>query len=84
MAGAAGSGRTLRLTFARGRADIARIVAFSLKAMRDTAVGSCKDGGEAVAAMRAQLVMTKPFNPGVLVRQIRKLVLTGEVDPSLE
>jgi CheY-like chemotaxis protein len=131
---AGGEGR-LRILFAEDNADIARIVAFHLKNMRNAEVCPCKDGGEAITAMSslpvdlavldgsmpvadgltvlrwmraqpalaavpvifltanhsetyaqeclaagAQLVMTKPFNPGQLVRQIRSLVLTGHIE----
>ncbi|MBY0266743.1 MAG: response regulator [Burkholderiales bacterium] len=122
----------IRILFAEDNPDIARIVAFYLKNMRNTEILPCKDGGEAIAAMStqkidlavldgnmpvadgvtvlrwmrtqpalvsvpvifltanhtatfsdeciaagAQLVMTKPFNPGLLVRQIRSLLLPG-------
>lgn len=122
----------MRILFAEDNADIARIVSFYLKNMRNTAVVACRDGGEAIAAMTqspvdiavldggmpvadglavlrwmrgqpalatvpvifltanhaqsfadeclaagAQLVLTKPFNPGLLVRQIRSLAAPG-------
>lgn len=119
----------MRILFAEDNADIARIVSFYLKNMRNAEVVACRDGGEAIAAMTqapvdiavldgsmpvadglsvlrwmrtqpalvavpvifltanhaqsfadeclaagAQLVLTKPFNPGLLVRQIRSLI----------
>lgn len=123
---------TMRILFAEDNADIARIVSFYLKNMRNAEVHACRDGGEAITAMSklpfdlavldgsmpvadglsvlrwmrsqprlvsvpvifltanhaqafadeclasgAQLVMTKPFNPGLLVRQIRALIAPG-------
>ena len=120
---------TMRILLAEDNADIARIVSFYLRNMRNAEVVVCRDGGEAIAAMTqspvqlavldgsmpvadgltvlhwmrsrqdhvnvpvifltanhaqtfadecmasgAQLVMTKPFNPGLLVRQIRSLL----------
>jgi DNA-binding response OmpR family regulator len=124
-----GSAGTMRILLAEDNADIARIVSFYLKNMRNAEVQACRDGGEAISAMSqikfdlvvldgsmpvadglsvlrwmraqpalekvpvifltanhaqsfadecmtagAQLVMTKPFNPGLLVRQIRGLI----------
>lgn len=124
----------IRILFAEDNPDIARIVAFYLKNMRNAEIVPCKDGGEAIAAMAAhkvdlavldgnmpvadglsvlrwmrsqpalvsvpvifltanhtqsfadecsaagaQLVMTKPFNPGLLVRQIRSLITHGNI-----
>lgn len=119
----------IRILIAEDNPDIARIVSFYLKNMRNTEVRACSDGGEAMAALGqmaydivvldgsmpvadgltvlrwmrtqktlisvpvifltanhdgafekeclasgAQLVMTKPFNPGLLVRQIRSML----------
>lgn len=124
-----GTAGTMRILLAEDNADIARIVSFYLKNMRNAEVRTCRDGGEAITAMSqttfdlvvldgsmpvadglavlrwmraqpalekvpvifltanhvpsfadeclaagAQLVMTKPFNPGLLVRQIRSLI----------
>jgi two-component system, OmpR family, response regulator len=124
-----GTAGTMRILLAEDNADIARIVTFYLKNMRNAEVHACRDGGEAITAMSqikfdlvvldgsmpvadglsvlrwmraqpaleavpvifltanhaqafadecmaagAQLVMTKPFNPGLLVRQIRSLI----------
>lgn len=122
----------MRILLAEDNADIARIVSFYLRNMRNAEVVVCRDGSEAIAAMTqqpvhlavldgsmpvadgltvlhwmrgqqehvnvpvifltanhaqtfadeclaagAQLVMTKPFNPGLLVRQIRSLLVPG-------
>ncbi len=130
MSNTGAAGGPIRILFAEDNPDIARIVAFYLKNMRNAEILPCKDGGEAIAAMSlqtvdlavldgnmpvadglsvlrwmrsqpalvsvpvifltanhaqsftdeciaagAQLVMTKPFNPGLLVRQIRNLIL---------
>lgn len=119
----------MRILLAEDNADIARIVSFYLKNMRNSEVHVCKDGVEAMAAMSGQIydlavldgsmpvadgltvlrwmrartdfaavpvifltanhaqafadecmaagaqrVMTKPFNPGLLVREIRSLL----------
>lgn len=126
---ARGFERTMRILLAEDNADIARIVAYYLKNMRNVEVCVCRDGNEAITALAAgpvdlavldgsmpltdglgvlrwmrtqqalvsvpvifltanharefaqsclaagaQLVMTKPFNPGLLVRQIRALL----------
>ncbi len=130
MAENTGAASTIRILFAEDNPDIARIVTFYLKNMRNAEIVRCKDGGEAIAAMGAQkidlavldgnmpvadgvkvlrwmrsqpelvsvpvifltanhtqsfadeciaagaqLVMTKPFNPGLLVRQIHSLII---------
>lgn len=122
----------MRILLAEDNADIARIVSFYLRNMRNAEVVVCRDGSEAITAMTqqpvdlavldgsmpvadgltvlrwmrgqqqhfnvpvifltanhaqtfadeclaagAQLVMTKPFNPGLLVRQIRSLLVPG-------
>jgi len=119
----------IRILMAEDNPDIARIVSFYLKNMRNAGVHACADGGEAMTelsrqpydlvvldgnmpvadgltvlrwmrkqkslisvpvifltanhgrdfeqqcmAAGAQLVMTKPFNPGLLVRQICSLL----------
>ena len=129
---AGGSSGKLRILLAEDNADIARIVSFYLRNMRNAEVVVCRDGSEAIAAMTqqpvdlavldgsmsvadgltvlhwirerqehvnvpvifltanhaqtfaddglaagAQLVMTKPFNPGLLLRQIRSLLAPG-------
>ena len=48
---AGGSSGKLRILLAEDNADVARIVSFYLRNMRNAEVMVCRDGSEAIAAM---------------------------------